>query len=228
MPQRHPCPVPPDEGVQFRVSVVTLPVGSRWWRVHRGSDPLRYSIAPTHGGRIGNRFDPMAPPFSSVEVLYAAQGREAAVCETVLRWQDAVAGPQPIPRSMLRDRALSCIRLRRELKLIELCALVLHPVRESLPGIVPENIVLADWSSYGATRVWASRLREQAGDDVAGLLWMSRQYNTARCVVLWRDRVGMGDLECASIAPEALDGNTDANRLLRTLLQTLGWDLSDH
>jgi hypothetical protein len=64
-------------------------------------------------------------------------------------------------------------------------------------------------SSYGRTVLWAPAI-QRACSDLDGLIWMSRQCDPERCVVLFEDRVGEADFD----VHDRIDVGADASLLL--------------
>ncbi|MBE0476072.1 MAG: RES family NAD+ phosphorylase, partial [Coriobacteriia bacterium] len=109
---------PPAHGVVGPPAVETLLSGSRLWRIHR-SDTLGADYTNVAAGeRSGGRFD---VPEEAVGHLYAGDGLEAAVAETLLRRTPlADQGPRIVPFARVAGRTLSVLEVRRDLRLIAL------------------------------------------------------------------------------------------------------------
>ena len=121
--------------------------------------------------------------------LYAAATPQAAVTEALFRKVPIrAAGLRTLSREDLENQALSEIRSRRDLRLIELH----HPGLSRL-GLEPHEITTTLPKQYPRTRLWARALH--ADGSWEGLVWMSRLYNTVKAYFFFGDRVGEDDWE---------------------------------
>ncbi|MEA2602975.1 MAG: hypothetical protein QOF89_3967 [Acidobacteriota bacterium] len=59
------------------------------------------------------------------------------------------------------------------------------------------ELIESDATEYERTAQWAAALHD-ANREIDGLVWVSRQYDTSRSVVLFGDRVRREDLEVAA------------------------------
>lgn len=124
-----------------------------------------------------------------VPVLYGAEGEDAAISETVFHDAPVDRGRAFVPARRLEDRAVAWLRARRELLLVELLG---HGLRRL--GLRPENLTATEADQYERTVPWAEAVH-RSFPDIDGLIWMSRQFNAERALVLFGDRVTEGDLE---------------------------------
>lgn len=137
-----------------------------------------------------------------VPVLYAAEGQDAAISETVFHdlpvdpeytGASNAAGAAParavVPESRLAAYGLVFLRPRRELTLIELHG---HGLRRL--GLRARNLTDTVPEEYPRTVRWARALHA-AVPEADGLVWMSRQFNSEKAVVLFGNRTGQADLE---------------------------------
>lgn len=195
------------------------------WRVYRGSDPTQFSISTAPGG---NRFDPLPSPWASTRVLYLATAPEAAIAETLLRWHDDLnAGAVvEIARAQIAGRSLIELTAQRALTLIDLTGYGLAAVQATVAAggsaHRAEGITQCSSASYGTTQGWGGWFRDQV-PEADGFGWMSRQFNSARCVVLFEDRCDATQLKAAGTPQDLLDVTTDAHRWLREGIAVLGW-----
>ncbi|MHB1502140.1 MAG: RES domain-containing protein [Candidatus Dormibacteria bacterium] len=123
--------------------------------------------------------DPVVP------VLYGAEGEEAAVAETLVHDQPAVGGRLVPVR--YRGRVVSGVVPRRERRLAQL-----HGGGRHRLGARSANPTDTSAAHYIRTVRWADAIREDT--DLDGIVWMSRQWNNQRAVVLFGDRVGSREL----------------------------------
>jgi hypothetical protein len=126
-----------------------------------------------------------------VPVLYGADQEDGAIAETVFH-DVPVAGPGRVVRASRLDAlSLTVLRPTRDLRLVQLLG---HGLRRL--GIRATNLTDTEASEYQRTVAWARALHD-ALPRVDGLLWMSRQFNAARALVLFGDRVAPGALAVA-------------------------------
>ncbi|TVP56829.1 MAG: RES domain-containing protein [Gemmatimonadales bacterium] len=125
-----------------------------------------------------------------VPVLYTAEGEDAAISETVFR--DLPVGsrePAVVPESLLAFYGLVRLRARRDLALVELHG---HGLRRL--GLRPGSLTGTGPEGYPRTVEWARALHG-ALPEADGLVWMSRQFNSERAIMLFGDRAEEVDLE---------------------------------
>jgi hypothetical protein len=150
--------------------------GRRLFRVHPGEVPAT-SFNPGYGR---GRFHPIATPEGvAIPTLYAADRINGALAETVFR---DVTGGGLVQRAELKPLVLSRLILEQDLELIDLTGLAARRV-----GLNGRALLDAPPRSYGRTRAWAAALHA-ASPTAHGLVWISRQYDTARAVLLFGDR----------------------------------------
>ncbi len=124
-----------------------------------------------------------------VPVLYGSDQENGAIAETVFH-DVPVTGPGRILfESRLERLSLTVLRPTRDLRLAQLLGFGLQRL-----GIRARNLTDTEASEYPRTNLWAQALHG-ALPDIDGLLWMSRQFNAARAIVLFGDRISVGTLE---------------------------------
>jgi hypothetical protein len=123
-----------------------------------------------------------------VPILYAAEGRDAAVSETVFHDAPVGRGKPVVPESRLKNKGLVQVMPQRDLVLVELFG---HGLRRL--GLRPESLTSTDAAQYARTVLWAEALHSALA-DVDGFVWMSRQFNAEKAIVLFGDRVAETDL----------------------------------
>lgn len=123
-----------------------------------------------------------------VPALYGADQENGAIAEAVFH-DVPIAGPGRIVlASRLDALSLAVLRPTRSLRLVQLLG---HGPRRL--EIRAANLTDTEASEYPRTVAWAQALHA-ALPGVDGLLWMSRQFNAARALVLFGDRVPAGAL----------------------------------
>lgn len=136
------------------------------------------------------RFSPLIPVAAAgraLPVLYGASDEIGALSETVFH-DVPVRGVKQVSYRYLRHRLLVPLASRRDLALVDLTS---HGL--SRLGLAHSELIESGSRSYPATTEWARALHAHpAGVD--GLVWVSRQSNTSRALVLFGDRVSVDDL----------------------------------
>jgi RES domain len=123
-----------------------------------------------------------------VPALYGSDLEDGALSETVFH-DVPIKGPhRAVLESRLKDLSIVTLRTERDLRLAELLGFGL-----SRFGLRPEDLTTTPASEYPQTIGWAQALHA-AFADLDGLLWMSKQFNAAKALVLFGDRVAPGDL----------------------------------
>jgi hypothetical protein len=141
----------------------------------------------------------------AVPTLYGAETAEAAFAETIFR--DLVFGAPRILRSMrLGDVAIARLALARDLNLIELYG---HGLQRL--GLTAEQLTATPAFEYQRTVVWARALHT-AIPGADGIVWMSRQFNTSKALMLFGDRVKNGVLTPLEVHPLASGEGLDLLR----------------
>lgn len=177
-------PIPPVEldPLRFR-----LRAGTRLWRVH----PVRYTAVQfnpnTASGQRSGRFHPFADAAGKpVPTLYAANRIEGALAETVFH---NVRGGERLFRRRLRDMASTAIATQSELLLADLRGFGLRRL-----GLLRHQLLETPANQYRATAAWAQALY-LCDPAIQGIIWVSRQFDQARALVLFGDRIAAEALE---------------------------------
>jgi hypothetical protein len=152
------------------------------WRVH----PARYRPAEFHTGTGGNaRFSPIQTPAGAViPTWYGARTVACAMMETVLHDIPAPPTDYILDVERLRDAdiRISRIRCKRVLSLVDLSSKGLKRI-----GLYRRDLIDTPVQEYDHSREWAIRLHTQT--PAQGLLWTSRQDDSAKALVLFGDRI---------------------------------------
>lgn len=160
-------------------------------RVYRLDHPPR-SFHPGEGTAPRGRFHFFESTSSErIAVLYAAEGEDAAISETVFHDLPVGgdAGRPVIPESRLAAYGLVRLRACRDLRLVELHGFGLRRL-----DLRAENLTDTGPEEYPNTVKWAAALH-RAVPEADGLVWMSRQFNAEKALVLFGDRIGDTDLD---------------------------------
>lgn len=164
--------------------------GQALFRVH-ASD---YGATEFNPGRGHGRFHPFVDLTGySVPTLYGAASVDGALSETV--FHDIPIDHRRVRRlfrQRLKTLLLSSIAPRRSLKLIDLRGHGLSALRLHRSQLIDTSVMV-----YPETVRWAEALhRTVVAPD--GLIWRSRQFDTADVVILFGDRVSRTDLRVVS------------------------------
>jgi RES domain len=160
-----------------------------------------------------------------------ATSPDAAVAEALIRWHDDIdAGARiELERSRFQDKKIYRVGLNREMNLVDCTGFGVATLQQTLAasassGWKAEDIFQCSSLHYTSTQQWAQWMRQQT-PSADGLLWMSRQFNSEKCIVLFEDRCSATNLTCddGSQEGEFTDNNSPAHRRLRTALDALGW-----
>jgi hypothetical protein len=155
------------------------------WRVHSA----RYRPAEFRSAGDGNaRFSPIRNIKGNViPTMYGARTPGCAMMETVLH--DVPAPPTDyifdVERLRDADIRISRIRCRRELSLVDLSSKGLKRI-----GLERRDVIDTPVEEYARCREWA--LRWHAQTSAHGLLWTSRQDDSAQALALFGDRIAEG------------------------------------
>ena len=119
-----------------------------------------------------------------VPYLYGGSSRDCAIFETVFHDVPIDAPYKFVDLDDFADRGYAKLIPRRTLRLVDLTTEGLHRLR-----VPREELVASPSRNYPATARWAETLHQQC-QDVDGLIWMSRQRDRDRALVLFGDRAG--------------------------------------
>lgn len=150
----------------------------------------RFGATEFNPGLGDGRFHPLRTAGgASIPTLYGSDRLEGAVSETVFH-NVPIRGPRRrIRLPALRSLMLSTLAPRRDLQLAQLHG---HGLRRL--QISRRELVESEASRYAWTRRWAAAIY-RSGEDIDGLMWVSRQHDTSFAFVLFGDRVARDALE---------------------------------
>ena len=171
-----PVPNPP---AALDPLLMSWKAGRRLYRVHsERHSPTAFNPG---AGRPG-RFHPIKTEAGrTIPTLYAADRINGALSETV--FHSLVAGGVVL-RGELGHRYISEIELAEDISLADLTG---HGLRRL--GLTRSELLESGPAYYAATAKWASALHG-SDDNIAGLLWVSRQFDTSKALVAFADRLG--------------------------------------
>lgn len=187
---------PPPDPSTLDPLVVEIAEGTPLVRVHSLS---RSAEEFNPGVGQPSRFGPLRLPNGTpIPTLYAATTVAGALSESVFHDVPYSGRGKRILVSRLNGFALSTLILDRPLRLVYLAGLGLR-----LLGVRRRDLIETGPPSYSRTAEWAIALHESPVTP-SGLVWVSRQNDTARAMLLFGDRVPAGSLRAASV-PVVLD-----------------------
>lgn len=158
---------------------ITWKAGRRLYRVH-SMDYASTAFNPGLGPP--GRFHPIVDRGgAAIATLYAADQISGALSETV--FHSVVAGAV-ILRTQLQNRYITEIELTEDLVLANLTG---HGLRRI--GLNRSQLIEPGPAHYAATARWAEAVHH-SNSDIAGLVWVSRQFDTSKALVAFGDRVG--------------------------------------
>lgn len=170
----------------------TWPAGTLLHVVHDAAYPpesFNPGVDATGVPRWPTRFAPIRDAAGQVvPYLYAGSTLECAIFETVFHNVPVDASDKFVDLDDSAHRSHGTLSPTRDLTLVDLSTDGLHRLRvpkAELIGCAPMD--------YLATAAWAQALHQQC-PAIDGLVWMSRQRDRDRAVVLFGDRVRAGDL----------------------------------
>lgn len=166
--------------------IQTWPPGERIVRCHDS----RFGATEFNPGVGRGRFHPFRTAAGeTVPTLYGATSLNGALSETVFH-ELPIRGPfRTILRPGLKPMLVSTVVAVRELRLAQLHGFGLRRL-----GISRAELIESDPARHGETVRWAQALHA-CNDRIDGLVWVSRQYDTAFALVLFGDRVVRKDLK---------------------------------
>lgn len=142
------------------------------------------------------RFSSLCVDGRPIGVLYGADSLMGAISETLFHTVSSDGDhlkPRAIPRASIEKYALSVLQSTRPLKLIDLTG---HGLGRMGMPITHGELILSNAVQYERTRAWAEAFYRHPV-RIDGFLWVSRQYNLSRAMLLFEDRVGEGTLSLA-------------------------------
>lgn len=144
----------------------------------------RFKSVTFNPGLGMGRFHPFADACGHVvPTLYAAETIEGALAETVFHSVPVRGRRKKIRRVALRPLVLSTLECDRDLTLVQLFGFGLRRL-----GLTRLKLIEVANRQYSRTAAWARALHA-CDPGIDGLIWVSRQHDGTRSVVLFGDRV---------------------------------------
>ncbi len=172
----------PPEDLPGKPIYVTVPTNTSLFRIHASRfAATQFNPNPVTNPFRAGRFDSAAGDYS---YLYAAQNIAGAAAEALLRDvpEAEVGQPRLLPTAYVKGKRLSEIRVRREVRLVDLTGPGAHSFSQD------SWLTKCDGVYYPYTQHWAKKIREWC-PDAAGLLWRSRIDDNELVLVIFGDRV---------------------------------------
>lgn len=142
-------------------------------------------------GKGLGRFHPFTDPGGDVvPILYAAENLEGALSETVFHSVPFRGTRKSIRRITLKPLVVSTLICDRDLRLVQLFGFGLRRL-----GVTRLRLIEARKRQFPRTAAWAQALHA-CDESIDGLIWVSRQNDGTRSVVLFGDRVSVSSLRC--------------------------------
>lgn len=191
-------PVPPDT---LHVTMATLAAGDVLHRVHLD----QYAADQFNPGVLGNaRFSPIRDAQENpIPTLYAGTTMPVAMMETVFHDVPYTPGFKSFDKGKLTGQQHSTIEVTQDLHLVDLRSVPLRKL-----GVSRKQLIETEKNQYPATRAWAEAVHSQC-PDAQGLLWISRQDDSALACVIFGDRVPAGAIRKHGNSRGLLDDGYD-------------------
>ncbi|TIP27279.1 MAG: RES domain-containing protein [Mesorhizobium sp.] len=203
-------PAPPPD---LRCNVLVLPAGTELHRVH-SRNRRAHEFNPGFGS---SRFAPFTSAGIQVPTMYAATSFGCAAYESVFHDIDPAAVFKTVPLTKVEELAGSRIEIDRNLKLARLFEPDLNKW-----GITRQSLIDTPPSSYKSTRAWAQAIHD-ADSTLDGMIWTSRRFDEAKCLILFGTRVDESAIDVLSSddfanTPDLLDRLVELGRLSHIVL----------
>lgn len=212
-PTAGPATTPDPPPGPLAITKVPLPAGTVLHRVHL----KKFDAVKFNPGTAGNaRFSPIKnDKGTAIPTLYAAATFEAAAMETVFHDVSFTPGFKSYDKTKLIDQMHSVVKTNEVLTLVDLRTKALRKL-----GIPRNRLIDTEKDQYPVTRLWAQAIHAQ-DLDAQGLLWQSRQDDSAQAVMLFGDRIDPAALVQSG---GSLDLTTDSTTYLAllTLAEAIG------
>jgi hypothetical protein len=193
---------------KLNIALIDWGENERIYRVHSQN----YGAAEFNTTARGEaRFSPLLSSAGTVvPTLYAGSTLDCALMETVFHDVPFARGPKLHSKAKhIAGKFRSTLRLTRDVRLINLRAIPLRKL-----GISPTDLIVTDSSHYTETRSWAAALYQQC-QEAEGLLWTSRQDDSATAIMLFGDRLPSSPIEIvASPLPLLLEDGAACDEVL--------------
>ncbi|OLF53827.1 RES family NAD+ phosphorylase [Pseudomonas chlororaphis] len=177
----------PDPAQKLEVSMVPWRVETPIHRIHQE----QYEGDQFNPGIRGNaRFSPIKnAQGDAIPTLYGGSSFDCAAMETVFHDVSYQPGPKIYDKNKLTDQRHAQLVTHQTLDLVDLRSVALHKL-----GVRRNQLIDTEKDQYPRTRLWAEAIHAQC-PKAQGLLWTSRQDDSAQAVMLFGDRIEPGTLE---------------------------------
>lgn len=194
-------------------TIVVLPSGTLLHRIH----PAKYGPAVFNTGTVGNaRFSPIQTADGGpIPTMYAGANFDCAAMETVYHDVPIAPGLKTLDQAKFSGLVHSVLETQEDLKLVDLRTKSLRKL-----GLQRKDLIDTEKDEYPKTRAIGAALYLQR-EDAQGLLWTSRQDDSATAVVLFGDRIGSDALVVVAM-PRDLESNVAAYDALVDLGDRIG------
>lgn len=173
---------PPKLGVDLNPYVAPFKA-ERLFRVH----PIKTNANSFNPGYGKGRFHPIyALSGKSIPTLYASDRINGALSETIFR--NKISG-DTVYHAELMAQYLSRLSYQKELWLVDLTGSGIKRL-----GITRTQLLESGEDDYAITARWAEALHHTAS-KAHGIQWVSRQFDTARSILLFGDRIKPSQLK---------------------------------
>ena len=162
---------------------------------------VRFGPAQFNPGLGSGRFHPFRDAYgNAVPTLYAAEDLEGAFSETVFHNVPARGPGKRVKTAGLSPLVTSTLACDRDLRLAQLFGFGLRRL-----GLTRLKLIEVAKRQYPRTAAWAQALHG-CGERIDGLIWVSRQNDGARSVILFGDRVPSSSLRSIDLSLPLKDG----------------------
>ncbi|OYO29048.1 RES family NAD+ phosphorylase [Janthinobacterium sp. PC23-8] len=200
----------------LHLTMYKLPAGTFLHRMHQHV----YGGTQFNPGTKGNaRFSPIATSDGTpIPTMYAGATFDCAAMESIFHDVPFAPGYKSLAKSKLKDQVHSKIRTTAELMLADLRNTALRKL-----GIERRQLIDTEKDRYPSTREVAVAIHTQR-PDAQGLLWTSRQDDSAKAVVLFGNRIMPGTLQLAALSRDLLTDAATYDAVL-SLAERIGVDI---
>lgn len=189
---------PADPPASLHVTPTVWPAGRPIHRIHLKA----FAAAGFNPGVRGNaRFSPIANARGRpVPTLYGGSDFECAAMETVFHDVPFAPGFKSYDKRKWTGQTHSVLVPAAALKLADLSNVALRKL-----GVPRAHLIDTEKDRYPVTRKWAAAIHLQH-PQLQGMVWVSRQDDRARALMLFGDRVPAGLLVPRGASRDLVDG----------------------
>ena len=205
----------PDPPAQLDLELEEWPNGRTIVRVY----PAAYGPTSFNSTTDQARFRPVYSSADAVvPTLYGSESFDAAIAETILhdlsaRWRKTV------PFARVRDRVQVELAPARTLQLAAFHGAGLQRTR-----LRRNQLIDTGPPTYPQTAKWGQKAWEHP-ERIDGIVWMSRQYDSQRAIMLFQDRVEQRELNVIAGSLLPLDAGA-GYELLARMVQRAGFRIN--